>query len=156
MQLRISSIVAALGAAAFVALWPLSATAQGDNRPSATAPLNGSVQVPAASEAATLDGAIAVSSTVTTDPLGGPPILSYSCDSSGRSLGESSGAVFTVSGTDSGNTAISQSLPADVGLTCSMALVSGSVRQQFQLTLQAGLDATGTITSLVIRTIGAR
>jgi hypothetical protein len=155
MRVRISSFVVVLGAALFLAAMPLPATGQGGNPPAPTAPLTGRVQVPAAGEAAMLDGIITVRSTVSADPDGGPPILSYSCEASGRAAGESSGATFAVSGVDSGGTSIGQSLPADVGVACSLSLVSGSLRQQFQLTLQAGLDETGTITSLVIRTIAA-
>lgn len=156
MQVRISSIIAALGATLFAAALPLSATVQEGSPPSATAPLDLRVQMPATGEAATLDGIIAVRGTVSSDPDGGPPILSYSCDSSGRARGESSGATFTISGSDSGKTPISQSVPTDVGLICSMTVVAESVRQVFELTFQAGLDDAGSITSLVIRTIAAR
>jgi len=150
MPPRIQSIIAATLLSAI--LVTLNASAQSGNQPAASAPLKGSVHVPAARERATLDGAISLRSNLRTAP-DGSTIISYRCEATGSALGETSGARFTISGVESGDVPVTQSLPTDVGFSCSVTLAARDVAQLFRLTLQVGVDAAGSITSVVIRTI---
>jgi hypothetical protein len=151
MWTRIASVI---GAAIFAAV-ALSASlvAQAGSAP-ASAPLKSSVQVPAAGENAALDGTVSVRSSLNLAP-DGAMTLSYVCDASGSASGETSGARFAISGSDTGDVQVTQALPADVGLSCSMTLVAPNAAQQFRITLQATLDVDGSVRSIVLRTIAA-
>jgi len=151
MQARAGFVIAVTVLALTVSF---HAAGQTDNRPPASAPLKGTVQVAAAGEPATLDGTVWVRSTLAVAP-DGTTTMSYVCGVAGSAMGQTSGTRFAMSGAGSGDVPVTQALPTDVGITCSVTVAAGNVAQQFRLTLQGQLHADGTIASLIVRTIGS-
>jgi hypothetical protein len=119
------------------------------------APLNRSVVVSSAGESVQLNGMVSVQSTLATAD-DGTVAASYSCSVVGTGTGQASGANYSVSGTSSGKSPVNAPLPADIGLACAMSVAAGNAVQQFGITLQGSLDATGNLTSIVIRDITPR
>lgn len=134
----------------------LFALAQADKAATpTTAPLISSVAMESAGESVQLKGLISVQATFAKAP-DGTATISYFCGIAGTGTGQISGTRYSLSGSGSGDTPVSVSLPADIGLTCAMSLVAEDKVQQYMIRLQGSLDAAGSLTSIVIRDIAAR
>jgi hypothetical protein len=121
--------------------------------PAATAPLKGDWQVPAAGEAAAIEGSISVATSVSV--VDGITTVSYTCAATGHAKGKSSGADFVIGGAGAGTVPVTQSLHTDIPIACTVALTAGATDQHFRLTLQATLDDSSAPQSLVVRTLEA-